>query len=192
MIDHAAVALGQSAAALPNGRVTFVFTDIEGSTRLVRKLGEAYGDLLDLHDDLVTDAFTGAGGVLFGSRGDALFAAFVHAADAVAAAVNAQRALRSHPWNGHEVRVRMGIHTGDAVVRGGTYIGLEVHRVARICAAARGGQILVSAATAAQAASELPDGTRLVDLGRQRLKDLPDTDHLFELSHSDPGSGATT
>jgi len=176
---------------LPVGTVTFVFTDIEGSTRLVRQLGERYGDVLEAHNDLIEAAFTGAGGVMFGSRGDALFAAFVEPAGAVAGALEAQIAVRGYPWEGHEVRVRMGVHTGDAVVRGGSYIGLEVHRAARICAAARGGQVLVSGSTAAEVARTLPAGAELVDLGLRRLKDLPEPDRLFELTHRDLADRAT-
>ena len=170
---------------LPAGPVTFVFTDIEGSTQLLRRLGGRYADVLEVHNDLLAVAFTHAGGVLFGSRGDALFAAFVDPVGAVGGGLAAQRALQLYPWEGHDVRVRIGIHTGDAVVRGGTYIGLDVHRAARICAAARGGQILLSAATAAATAPDLPDGAGLVDLGLYRLKDLPGPDRLFELTHPD-------
>jgi class 3 adenylate cyclase len=165
--------------------VTFVFTDIEGSTHLLRRLGDRYADVLETHNDLIVGAFGEAGGVVFGSQGDSLFAAFVDPVAAVEAALVAQRALDLYPWDNHEVRVRMGIHTGGAVARGGTYIGLEVHRVARICSAARGGQIVVSAATASEIVRALPDGARLVDLGLHWLKDLPEADRLFELSHPD-------
>ena len=165
--------------------VTFVFTDIEGSTRLLRQLGGEYADMLETHNELIAAAFTGAGGVLFGSQGDALFAAFPDPVGAVEGGLEAQRALRSHHWVGHEVRVRMGIHTGEAVVRRSTYIGLDVHRVARICSVARGGQVLVSAATAAETMRALPDDAELVDLGLHWLKDLPEPAHLFELSHPD-------
>jgi class 3 adenylate cyclase len=168
---------------LPAGSVTFLFTDIEGSTRLVRQLGDAYVDVLETHDDLVTHAVGDEAGVVFGSQGDALFASFVDPVAAVAAALAAQRALRAHPWDGHEVRVRMGIHTGTAALRGGTYVGLDVHRVARICSAARGGQVLVSAVTAAAVAGHLPGGARLVDLGLHRLKGMPDADRLYDVTH---------
>ena len=177
-------------AALPEGTVTFVFTDIEGSTRLLRQLGDRYADVLEIHHALVTAALTGAGGVLFGSRGDALFAVFDDAAAAIAGALEAQRALRSHPWDGHDVWVRMGIHTGEVVLRGGNYVGLTLHRVARICAAARGGQMVVSGATASEVAGALPVGARLIDRGLHRLKDLPGPDRLFELTHADLTDGA--
>jgi class 3 adenylate cyclase len=182
---------GYDTVDLPRaGTVTFVFTDIEGSTHLLRQLGDTYADVLETHNELIALAFAGTGGVIFGSRGDAVFAAFVDPVGAVAGGLDAQRALRSHPWDGHEVRVRMGIHTGEAVVRAGTYISLDVHRVARICSAARGGQVLVSAATASETACALPDGARLVDLGLHQLKDLPEPDHLFEVTHPDLVGGA--
>jgi class 3 adenylate cyclase len=167
---------------LPTGAVTFVFTDIEGSTRLVRRLGVGYADVLEVHDALISDAFVRAGGVMFGSRGDALFAAFADPTEAMVGALDAQHALRAHRWNDHELRVRIGIHSGEAVARRGTYVGLDVHRVARICAAARGGQILVSADTAAATATCLPAGARLIDLGLHPLKDLPGPHRLYELT----------
>jgi class 3 adenylate cyclase len=175
---------------LPAGTVTFVFTDIEGSTHLLQQLGARYADVLETHNALIVAAFACAGGVTFGSRGDALFAAFVEPIRAVTGGLEAQRALRTHPWDGHEVRVRMGIHTGEAVVRGGTYIGLDVHRAARICSAALGGQILLSAATASETAEALPDGAHLVDRGLHQLKDLPEPNHLFELTYPDVVGGA--
>lgn len=165
--------------------MTFVFTDIEGSTQLLRLLGDRYADVLDAHNDLISVAFTDAGGVLFGSRGDALFAAFADSRGAISGALAAQRALRTYPWDGHEVRVRMGVHTGDALLRGGTYIGLEVHRAARICSAAHGGQILLSGATLSEAGGDLPQGARLIDLGPRLLKDLPGPDWLYALEHPD-------
>ena len=176
--------------ALPVGTVTFLFTDIEGSTRLLRQLGDRYADVLESHHALVTTAVTDTGGVLFGSRGDALFAVYGQAAPAIAGGLEAQRALRAHPWDGHDVRVRMGIHTGAVVLRGGNYIGLAVHRVARICAAAHGGQLLISGATACDVTEALPGGARLVDRGLHWLKDLPGPERLFELTHPDLTSGA--
>lgn len=176
---------------LPVGTVTFVFTDIEGSTRLLRRLGARYGDVLDVHDELVGAALCGAGGVLFGSRGDALFAAFADPVGAVAGALEAQRALGAYPWGAHDVRVRTGVHTGEGCLRSGTYIGLDVHRAARICAVARGGHVLVSLATVSLTACDLPAGARLVDRGLHRLKDLPEPDRLYELVHPDLVAGAT-
>ena len=189
-VEHAVRDASATVEPLPAGTVTFVFTDIEGSTHLLQQLGDRYADVLETHNDLIAEAFTHAGGLLFGSQGDALFAAFVDPVGAVAGGLAAQRALRSHPWNGHEVRVRMGIHTGEAAVRGGTYIGLDVHRVARICSTARGGQVVVSASTAAETVFALPAGARLVDLGLHHLKDLPGPERLFELAHPDLAAGA--
>ena len=157
---------------------------------MLRQLGDRYADVLEAHHALVTAAVTDAGGVLFGSRGDALFAVYASAAPAIAGGLEAQRALRSHPWDGHDVRVRMGIHTGEAVLRGGNYIGLALHRVARICAAARGGQVLISGATACEVTGALPDGACLVDRGLHRLKDLPGPERLYELKHPDLTDGA--
>ncbi len=127
---------------------TFLFTDIEGSTRLIQALGDAYADLLEQHRRLVGDAVEAAGGRVFGSEGDALFAAFGSASSAIAAGAAAQRALATHPWpEGSEIRVRMGIHTGEALLTGGNYVGLALHQVARITSAGHGGQVLVSDAT---------------------------------------------
>jgi len=171
---------------LPIGRVTFVFTDIEGSTRLLQRLGDAYADVLETHHDLITQAFGEEGGLVFGVQGDAAFAVFDDPVAAVAAALGAQRLLRAHPWDGHDVRVRMGVHTGSAAVRGGSYVGLDVHRVARICSAARGRQVLLSAATADAVAAGLPEGVGLVDLGVHWLKGLPDADRLFAVTGPEP------
>ena len=113
------------------------------------------------------------GGRVFGSEGDAVFAVFLNAAAAVAAAVDGQRALAAEPWpEGATVRVRMGIHTGEASLVGDTYVGLDLHRVARIAAAGHGGQVLVSASTQSLARSDLPEGVTLRDMGERRLKDL--------------------
>jgi len=123
-------------ADLPTGTVTFLFTDIEGSTRLLQELGPAYGELLEAHRGLIRAAVEARGGHVFGSEGDALFSAFPDAAGAVLAAVDAQRGLAGRDWpEGREIRVRMGIHTGQAVLAGGDYVGLALHQVARITAA---------------------------------------------------------
>src|SRR5687768_13053882 len=113
---------------LPAGTVSFLFTDIEGSTRLLHALGERYDAVLDAHRTILRAAVDGNRGMVFGTEGDALFAVFERAADAVAAAVGAQRALTAHPWTeGEEVRVRMAVHTGDARLVGGDYVGLVLH-----------------------------------------------------------------
>jgi predicted ATPase/class 3 adenylate cyclase len=172
----------QSASVLPTGTVTFLFTDIEGSTRLVQQLGPAYPAALSTHRDLVITAADANGGQTFGSEGDALFIAFPDAPSAVAAAAGAQRSLGAHAWpQDQQVRVRMGIHTGDVALSGGDYVGLPLHQVARITAAGHGGQVLLSEATRALAETALPAGVTLRDLGQYRLKDLTRPERLFEL-----------
>src|SRR4051794_4086022 len=140
---------------LPSGLVTFMFTDIEGSTRLARMLGEAYGAVLGAHRTLVRNALRDCDGVELFTEGDSFFVAFGNATSAVAACVTAQRALAAHAWPSAEVtpRVRMGLHTGWATPIGDEYASAEVHRAARVAAAAHGGQILCSQATAQAAAA---------------------------------------
>jgi predicted ATPase/class 3 adenylate cyclase len=171
----------------PRSRVlTFLFTDIQGSTGLVQELGARYEELLAQHNRLIEDAVTARGGSVFGSEGDAIFAAFEQPSDAVEAALDAQRELAAHAWpDDRAVKVRMGIHTGEATRAGGTYVGLTLHRAARITAAGHGGMILVSSAT-----SELLDGSsvRLVAEGTHRLKDLAEPERLFRVDDpSNPG-----
>ena len=168
-------------ARLPEGTVTFLFTDIEGSTRLVAEVGDtAYGAILDTERSLVVDAAVAEGGVPFGSEGDAHFVAFGSAAAAIRAAVAAQRALAAHAWEAGSVRVRMGIHSGEAQVAGDDYLGLEVHRAARVAAAGHGGQVLVTEVTRALAGE--PGGAfELRDLGEHRLKDLARPERLFQV-----------
>jgi predicted ATPase/class 3 adenylate cyclase len=164
------------------GTLTFLFTDIEGSTRLLQELGDRYADVLLEQRRLLRAAFTEAGGREVDTAGDSFFVAFDRARDAVAAAVIAQRSLAQHPWpGGRTVRVRMGLHTGEPSVSAGTYVGLDVHRVARICAAGHGGQILLSQATCALVQHSLPEGVSLSDLGRHQLKDLPEPEHLYQV-----------
>ncbi|MDR7458120.1 MAG: tetratricopeptide repeat protein [Armatimonadota bacterium] len=170
--------------ALPTGTVTFLFTDIEGSTRLLQTLGDRYPAVLAAHDDLLRTVFRAAGGVEVSTAGDSFFVVFPVAAHAVAAAVAAQRAIAAHAWpEGAGVRVRIGLHTGEAVRSADTYVGLDVHRAARVCAAGHGGQILLSEATAALAAHDLPEDLSLVDLGPHRLKDLQRPERLFQATH---------
>lgn len=168
---------------LPGGTVTFVFTDIEGSTRLLQELGdEAYGRVSGDHRRLVREAFGARGGREIDTQGDAFFFSFPRARDAVAAAVDAQRALRDHAWpDGRELRVRMGLHTGEPHVGEEGYLGLDVVRAARISAAGHGGQILISETTRALLGNQLPDGVAVHDLGRQHLKDVQH-EHIYELT----------
>jgi len=160
-------------ATLPGGTVTFLFTDIEGSTRLLQELGDAYGDVVRDHRLLLRESLGDKGGTEVDTQGDAFFYSFPRARDAVAGAVAAQRALSTHEWpEGSEVRVRMGLHTGEPSVGDEGYLGLDVVRAARICSAGHGGQILLSETTRALLGNELPDGVAIVDLGQQDLKDV--------------------
>ncbi|HJQ50795.1 MAG TPA: adenylate/guanylate cyclase domain-containing protein [Gaiellaceae bacterium] len=168
---------------LPGGTVTFVFTDIEGSTRLLQELGdEAYGRVAGDHRRLVRQTFGEHGGTEIDTQGDAFFFSFPRARDAVAAAVDAQRALRDHEWpDGSEVRVRMGLHTGEPHMGEEGYLGLDVVRAARISAAGHGGQILISETTRALLGNQLPEGVAVHDLGQQDLKDVQH-EHIYELT----------
>src|SRR3954453_10366125 len=190
-------------AQLPGGTVTFLFSDIEGSTRLLTRLRGRYAEVLAEHRRLLRAAFEAHDGHEVQTEGDAFFVAFRRASDAIAAAVTAQRSLASRRWpEGVDVRVRMGIHTGEAEVCQHDYVGLDVHRAARICAAGHGGQVLVSGSTRELVADELPCDVALKDLGEHRLKDLDRPEHLFQLVVADlpgqfpalaslsPGSGA--
>jgi ABC-type transport system substrate-binding protein/class 3 adenylate cyclase len=166
----------------PTGTVTFLFTDIEGSTRLLGQLRERYDDVLSTHARLLRNAFAEFEGHEIDTQGDAFFVAFARARDAVAAAVAAQRALAAEHWpDGGTVRVRMGLHTGEPLVGGERYVGMGVHRGARIAAAGHGGQVLLSNTTRELVEDELPDDVRLRDLGEHELKDLKRPEHLFQL-----------
>jgi class 3 adenylate cyclase len=169
--------------SLPVGTVTLVFTDIEGSTRLLRKLGDDYADLLAEHNRLLRKAFVRHRGVEVDTQGDAFFVAFQRAQDAVAAAVEAQHALGVHLWpESAEPRVRMAIHTGEpAPVGEERFIGLAVHRAARICSVAHGGQVLLSATTRDLVEDDLPPGVALLDLGEHHLKDLDRPERIAQL-----------
>jgi predicted ATPase/class 3 adenylate cyclase len=169
-------------AELPSGTVTFLFSDVEGSTRLLTRLPGRYAEVLAEHQRLLRAAFDDHDGREVHTDGDAFFVAFARASDAIAAAVSAQRSLASQPWpEGVDVRVRMGVHTGEAEVRQDDYVGLDVHRAARICAAGHGGQVLISSSTRELVADELPADVALRDVGEHRLKDLDRPEHLFQL-----------
>ena len=168
---------------LPSGTVSFLFTDIEGSTRLLQQLRGGYGDVLGDHHRLLRAAFAQVSGQEMGTEGDAFFVAFRTARDAVAAAAAAQRALAAHPWpEGAEVRVRMGIHTGEPAMDDRGYRGMALHRAARISAAGHGGQVLLSNATRELVEDDLPSGVGLRDLGERRLKDLERPERIFQLT----------
>jgi class 3 adenylate cyclase len=167
-------------ADLPTGTVTFLFTDIEGSTRLLRQLRGRYGDVLGEHRRLLRHAFDAHDGRVVDTQGDAFFVAFERAKDALAAALEAQLALERCEWpQGAQVRVRFGLHTGEAVLGDEGYMGLAVHRAARICAAGHGSQVLLSRATAAVIEDSQPDHVMLEDLGEHRLKDIERPERLF-------------
>lgn len=169
-------------AELPSGTVTFLFTDVEGSTRLVKYLGDGYAALLAEHQRLLREAFAQHGGHEIDTQGDSFFVAFRRARDAVAGAVAAQQALAGHEWPADaEVRVRMGLHSGEPAVGEDRYTGLGVHRAARISAAGHGGQILLSETTRSLVEDDLPPGVRLRDLGRVALKDLDRPERISQL-----------
>jgi class 3 adenylate cyclase len=168
--------------SLPSGTVTFAFTDIEGSTRLLQELGDEYGDVVSAHRRIIRETFGEHGGKEMDTQGDAFFFSFARARSAVEAAVAAQRALRDEAWpRGKDVRVRMGLHTGEPAVGDEGYIGLDVVRAARICSAGHGGQILVSETTRALVGNQLPEGVTVHDLGEAHLKDIQH-EHVFQLS----------
>jgi predicted ATPase/class 3 adenylate cyclase len=167
---------------LPSGTVTFLFTDIEGSTRLLQQLGDEYAALLEEQQQLVREACEKHSGTVVGTQGDSFFVAFSNALDAIHAAVGTQRALTTHAWpDGVNVRVRMGLHTGVPQISSSNYVGLDVHRAARIAAAAHGGQVLLSQRTYELVRRKLPRGVTLRDLGEHRLKDLRQPKHLHQL-----------
>jgi class 3 adenylate cyclase len=169
-------------STLPGGTVTFVFTDIEGSTKLLQELGDGFAAVSSDHRRLVREAFGAHGGTEIDTQGDSFFFSFPRARDAVAAAVGAQRAMRDHDWPGAaQVRVRMGLHTGEPNVGEEGYLGIDVVRAARISAAGHGGQILVSETTRTLLGNQLPAGVQVHDLGKQNLKDIQH-EHVYELS----------
>ncbi|MGZ4414026.1 MAG: adenylate/guanylate cyclase domain-containing protein [Gaiellaceae bacterium] len=167
---------------LPSGTVTLLFTDIEGSTRLLTALGEQYATVHADHQRMLREAFAAHDGRELDTQGDSFFVAFRRAKDAVTAAVDAQRALTAHEWPADSVaRVRMGIHTGEPLVEGDRYLGLGVHRAARIAAAGHGGQVLLSNATRELVEDDLPPGVTLRDLGLHRVKDIDRPERLYQL-----------
>ncbi len=169
-------------SGLPSGTVTFVFSDIEGSTGLLKQLGDGYGGVLADHRRLVREAFGRHGGTEIDTQGDAFFFAFARARDAVAAAVDAQRAHADHTWSeGADVRVRMGLHTGEPALGEEGYLGLDVVRAARLCTAGRGGHVLLSETTRALLGSSIPEGVSVAPLGERQLKDLDEPERIYEL-----------
>jgi ABC-type oligopeptide transport system substrate-binding subunit/class 3 adenylate cyclase len=174
---------------LPEGTVTFLFTDIEGSTELLKQLRDQYQSLLSDQRKILRAAFEKWGGYEVDTQGDAFFVAFPRATDAVKAVMEIQRGLAEHDWPaGVEVRVRMGLHTGEPWVSDEGYVGMDVHRAARIAHVGHGGQVLLSETTAPLLRDELPEGVILLDLGRHRLKDMKGPEHIQQLMIEDfPG-----
>ena len=168
---------------LPIGTVTFLFTDIEGSTKLLKHLGgERYGDVLTRHQLILREVFAESGGHEIDTQGDSFFVAFRRAKEALSAAIACQRRLAEHSWSdGAELRVRIGIHTGEPALGGTRYVGLGVHRAARICAAGHGGQVLVSQTTRELLRDDPISDVTLRDLGEHQLKDLDEPEHLYQV-----------
>src|SRR5215204_6346010 len=167
---------------LPTGTVTFLFTDIEGSTGLLQRIGARYAAVQDEHAAIVRRAVAEAGGVEVSTHGDAFFVAFRSPLGAVRAAAAAQRGLAAHDWSpGPPLRVRMGVHTGEGALGGDDYVGIDVHRAARIADAAHGGQVIVSDATRGLVEHTLPAGASLRDLGPHHLRGLADPERLHQL-----------
>jgi class 3 adenylate cyclase len=179
---------GRAAVArdLPTGQVTFLLTDIEDSTGLLRRLGDGYADLLSEVRRLLRRAVQRSGGREVDVRADELFAVFKRPARALHAALAMQRSVRSGPWpDGVSVRVRIGIHTGRPTLTDSGYVGLAVHAAARICAAGHGGQILLSDATVRAVEASVPAGVGFRALGDHRLRGLPEPEALFQLEAPD-------
>ena len=167
---------------LPTGTVTFLFTDIQGSTRLLQELGAGYRAVHDRHTEIVRDALQAEDGHEVRIEGDAFFAVFPTPGQGVRAAVAAQRGLAEQDWpRGAPLRVRMGLHTGEGFLAGGDYIGIDVNRAARIAAAAHGGQVVVSEATRALVGHALPEKVTVRDLGHHGLKDFDEPQPLYDL-----------
>ena len=163
---------------LPHGTVTLVFTDVEGSTQLVQRLGDRYAHVLDDHRRLFREAVERGNGIIIDQRGDEFFVVFSDAKAAADAVVAGQKAFAAHEWPSDvQLRVRMGLHTGEPIVRDATYFGLDVHRAARICQAGSGGQILLSQRTR----EELDSGHEVDDLGEHRLPGIDQPERLFQL-----------
>jgi class 3 adenylate cyclase len=168
--------------ALPAGTVTFVFTDLEGSTKLVTELGDRYGEVLSQHRRIVRETFGAAEGTEIDTQGDAFFYAFPRAREAVAACVDVQRTHAASEWpNEVTVRVRIGLHTGEPAVGEEGYHGLDVVRAARICTVARGGNVLMSETTRALVGSSLPSGVSVFPIGERHLKGIDEPERVFEL-----------
>ncbi|MBA3361265.1 MAG: adenylate/guanylate cyclase domain-containing protein [Acidimicrobiia bacterium] len=168
--------------SLPTGVVTFVFTDIEGSTRLLNELASGYKDLVERHSDIIKSAVEKAGGLVVSTEGDSFFLVFTSPTDAIRAIGQFQNDLAAEPWsNDRKVAVRVGVHTGEGALGGENYWGVDVHRAARIAASGHGGQVLLSGVTAALAAPHVPPMFALRSLGIHRFKDLAEGEEVYQL-----------
>lgn len=173
----------REAVQLPSGFVTMLMTDVEESTALVHRLGERYSELINAVRAILRDTAVGVLGQVVEARADEFFGVFEHPRSALDAAVTIQRELSGRAWaEDLPVRVRVGIHSGCPTLNDGNYIGMAVHATARICAAAHGGQILVSGDTREAARGSTPDGVRFRSLGQYRLRGLPDAVPLFQVA----------
>jgi predicted ATPase/class 3 adenylate cyclase/Tfp pilus assembly protein PilF len=171
-----------TAPDLPQGTVTLLFTDIEGSTQLVQRLGDGYQQALAEHQTLIRELVAKWGGQEVDSQGDALFAAFPRASDALNMAVEGQKAMSAHAWpDGEVLRVRIALHTGEPRISSSDYVGIDVHRASRLCSAGHGGQVLLSQTTRDLVRDNLPAGAVLRDMGVHRLKDLQRPEPVFQL-----------
>jgi predicted ATPase/class 3 adenylate cyclase len=168
--------------SLPTGTVTLLFSDIEGSTALLMRLGAEYADALDGMRSVLRSAWVGHDGREMGTEGDSFFVVFPSAVEAISAAVEGQRGLAAYPWpEDEEVRVRIGVHTGSPMVHDGGYVGKDVHLAARVAGAAHGGQVVLSEPTAQLVREQLPEGAKLRNLGSHQLKDIPRPERLYQL-----------
>lgn len=183
MSDNTRITAVHHRRPLPEGTVTFVFTDIEGSTSLLRRLRGRYGEMIGAHGRLIRDALDEHGGWEIDTQGDAFFCVFGRAGSAVAFAVSVQSAIAEHDWpEGVPVRIRIAIHTGEPELADRRYYGLDVHRTARLCATARGGEVVLSDLAASLVKEQLPGEAALVEKGIVELKDFPGTTRVFRLA----------
>src|SRR5215212_1099183 len=172
----------RTSAAQPSGTITFLFTDIEGSTHLLDKMGDQYAVALGEHHEILRAAIQKWNGHEVDTQGDAFFVTFMRALDAVQCAAEAQRALKAHAWyQGENLRVRMGLHTGEPLIASTGYVGMDVHRAARIGDAAHGGQVLLSQTTRELVLHDLPKELKIRDLGEHRLKDMKYPASIYQL-----------
>ena len=176
------------AANIPTGTVTFLFTDIEGSTKLWEQYPEAMKTALARHDEILKQTIEGHHGHIIKTTGDGIHAAFETAHDGVSAALHVQQAVAAEKWEEikpHKIKVRIGLHTGEAEFRAGDYYGSTLNRAARLMSIGHGGQTLLSSTAADLVYDQLPEGASVRDLGKVRLKDLVRPEHVFQLTHPD-------